>query len=132
MKFLLDTCIFLWFIADDERLSEQVKSLIKDQGNQIFLSAVSVWECAIKQQIGKLVLPQEASKFLSEQRKLHFIDTISMTEQTISFLEKLPHHHKDPFDRILICQTIENDFILITEDEQILRYVIEGFKVLKN
>jgi PIN domain nuclease of toxin-antitoxin system len=132
MKFLLDTCVFLWFISEDKNLSTQVKNLLIDNGNQVYLSPVSIWECAIKQQINKLDFPQEATLFLSEQRKLHLIDTINITEKTISYLHLLPNHHKDPFDRLLICQAIENDFIFITEDSQIVRYEVEGFKVLKN
>jgi PIN domain nuclease of toxin-antitoxin system len=80
----------------------------------------------------KLDFPKEASLFLSEQRKVNLIDSLSITEKTISFLHLLPNYHKAPFDRLLICQAIENDFIFITEDSQIIRYEIEGFQVLKN
>jgi PIN domain nuclease of toxin-antitoxin system len=86
MKFLLGTCIFLWFISEYRNLSIQIKNLLLDNSNQVYLSPASIWECTIKQQINKLDFPQEASLFLSEQRKVHLIDSLSITEKTISFL----------------------------------------------
>lgn len=132
MNLLLDTHIFLWFIADDKRLSDQIKELIKDDKNRVYLSAVSIWEATIKHQLGKIDFPKEASLYLSEQREIHFIESLSVTEKTISYLHLLPNHHKDPFDRLLICQAIENDLIFITDDGHILDYAVEGFQVLKN
>ena len=132
MNILLDTHIFLWFIADDKRLSNPIKELIKNDENRVYLSAVSIWEATIKNQLGKIDFPKEASLYLSEKRKIHFIESLSVTEKAIGYLHLLPNHHKDPFDRLLICQAIENNFIFITNDGFILDYEVEGFQVLKN
>lgn len=131
MKIILDTHVFLWLITDDLRLSNDNKALILDMEHQVFLSVASIWECVIKQQIGKLPLPDEAAKFLSEQRNLHQIDALTITEQTIAHLHQIPLLHKDPFDRLLICQAIENKAILLTEDSTILQYQIQGLNLMR-
>lgn len=86
------------------------------------MSVISVWEATIKQQIGKIDFPESASKYLPKQREKHEIKSLSLDESTIKNLLNLPLLHKDPFDRILICQAIEYDFFLMTVDETIRKY----------
>ncbi len=122
MKILLDTHIFLWFITNNKRLSEKYCEAIINQDNEVYLSVVSVWEATIKYQLGKLPLPESPEIYLPKQREKHLIASLSIDETTITQLAKLPPLHNDPFDRLLICQSLEHDLILMTEDRAIISY----------
>jgi PIN domain nuclease of toxin-antitoxin system len=123
VKVLLDTCAFLWITTDDPQLSETARQIFKNPNNEIFLSSVSAWEI-IKNSIGKLPLPSLAEEFISSQRLKHEIDTLPLTEKAVFHLNKLPNHHKDPFDRMLICQAIEHDLTILTSDSLIVQYPV--------
>lgn len=120
--YLLDTHIFLWYINKSERLSTNHKELIRDTRLPVFLSVASVWECVIKQNIQKISFPEPASVYLPKQREQHWLASLGFSETTLTFLQKLPAYHRDPFDRLLISQTLENQLILLTEDDKIKRY----------
>ena len=122
MDILLDTHIFLWYINGDKKLKHHYKALIEDASNAVHLSVASIWECVTKFQIGKLQFPQNPSIYLPEQREKHLIATLSITESVIHKLEVLPLIHKDPFDRIIISQALDNNLKLITEDKLIINY----------
>lgn len=122
MKLLLDTHIFLWFINQDCRLSEHFKQAIQNPDNEIFLSVVSIWECEIKYQLGKLPFPQSPAIYLPQQRTKHFIKSLVVDEASIAQLINLPPLHRDPFDRLLICQALQHNLIMLTEDKSILNY----------
>ena len=122
MKLLLDTHIFLWLIDDDKRLSEQYRQVIQDPNNEKFLSVVSIWKCAIKYQIGKLDFPSSPETYLPEERRKHLIKTLTVDENSIVPLVKLPLLHKDPFDRLIMAQALQHDLTIMTEDKLILAY----------
>lgn len=122
MKLLLDTHIFLWFINQDCRLSEHFKQAIQNPDNEIFLSVVSIWECEIKYQLGKLPFPQSPAIYLPQQRTKHFIKSLVVDEASIAQLINLPPLHRDPLDRLLICQALQHNLIMLTEDKSILNY----------
>ena len=122
MKILLDTHIFLWFITNNNRLSRKYCDSISNPDNEIYLSVVSVWEAMIKYQLGKLTLPESPDTYLSKQREKHLISSLSIDETTIAQLAKLPPLHHDPFDRLLICQSLEHDLMMMTEDKAIISY----------
>jgi PIN domain nuclease of toxin-antitoxin system len=121
MKVLLDTCVFLWITTDDEQLSETVRQIFRNPKNEVFLSPVSVWEIIVKNGIGKLPLPSLAEEFIASQRLKHEIETLPLTEKAVFHLGALPKHHKDPFDRMLICQAIEHDLTILTSDGLIVQ-----------
>ena len=102
MRILLDTHIFLWLIDDSKRLSNKFRQDIHNLDNEIFLSVVSVWECVIKYQIGKLDFPSSPETYLPLERRKHLIKTLSVEENTIAQLINLPLLHRDPFDRLII------------------------------
>ncbi|RMG15497.1 MAG: type II toxin-antitoxin system VapC family toxin, partial [Cyanobacteria bacterium J055] len=104
MNILLDTHIFLWFISGDSRLSADVRDAIRDSDNIVYLSVASIWESIIKYQLGKLPLPEPPEFYLPKQRILHQISSLSIDESSVALLAQLPALHRDPFDRILICQ----------------------------
>ena len=122
MRILIDTHIFLWLIDDDKRLSAEFRQAIHDLNNDIFLSVVSIWECVIKYQIGKLDFPSSPETYLPMQRREHLIKTLTVDENTITELIKLPLLHRDPFDRLIMSQALQYDLVLMTEDKAILVY----------
>ncbi len=124
MKVLLDTCAFLWITTDDAQLSETARQIFKNPYNEIFLSSVSAWEIIVKNGIGKLPLPSLADEFIASQRIKHEIDSLPLTEKAVFHLNKLPNYHKDPFDRMLICQAIEHDLTILTSDSLIVQYPV--------
>jgi len=124
MKILLDTHIFLWFISGDRRLDSKLNETIRDSRNIVYLSVVSIWEAIVKYQLGKLPLPESPEIYLPKQRERHLIETLSLDEGSVSQLSKLPSLHRDPFDRILICQAIYHRLILATVDSSIRAYSV--------
>lgn len=124
MKILLDTHIFLWFISGDSRLSIDVQNAIRDPNNEAYLSVVSVWESIIKNQLGKLPLPESAETYLPKQRDRHKIASLNLDEGSVAQLTKLPLLHRDPFDRILICQALQHGLTLATVDDTIRIYSV--------
>lgn len=122
MRFLLDTHIFLWYITDDERLSSSVASAIRNEDNAAYLSVVSMWEALAKHQLGKLPLPSPADEYITEKRVAHDIAALPFDEPALSHLLRLPMHHRDPFDRMLICQALQHDLQIVTVDHQFVKY----------
>ncbi|MCP4749812.1 MAG: type II toxin-antitoxin system VapC family toxin [Proteobacteria bacterium] len=122
MKILLDTCTFLWIITDDSRLSQKARSLFRNQDSEVFLSAVSAWEITLKNGLGRLDLPKSPEQYIPEQRERHQISSLDLKEEATFYLSKLPDLHKDPFDRILICQAIVADLVILTPDQLITQY----------
>lgn len=127
MKLLLDTHIFLWFITNDNRLADKYYDAISNLDNEIYLSVVSVWEAMIKYQLGKLPLPESPDIYFPKQRENHLISSLAIDESTITQLAKLPLLHRDPFDRLLLCQCLQHDLIMLTEDRAILSYPMINF-----
>jgi PIN domain nuclease of toxin-antitoxin system len=121
MRLLLDTHIFLWFITGDERLSQHYRRSIED-ADAVYLSVVSVWEVTVKYHLGKLPLPEAPHPWLPEQRERHGIESLALGERAVSRLGDLPDHHKDPFDRLLVCQAIEEQLTLVTIDPIVEKY----------
>ncbi|MEG4588336.1 type II toxin-antitoxin system VapC family toxin [Microcoleus sp. MOSTC5] len=124
MKILVDTHIFLWFISGDTQLSTDVRDAIRAPDNEVYLSAVSVWEAIVKYQLGKLPLPEHPETYLPKQRDLHQIVSLSLDESSVAQLAKLPPLHRDPFDRMLICQALENGLTIATVDGAIRAYSV--------
>jgi PIN domain nuclease of toxin-antitoxin system len=124
MKILLDTHIFLWFISGDSRLSTDVRDIIRDLDNEIYLSVVSVWESIVKYQLGKLPLPEPPETYLPKQRELHQIASLTLDESSIAQLAKLPLLHRDPFDRMLICQALQYGLTIATVDAAVRSYSV--------
>jgi PIN domain nuclease of toxin-antitoxin system len=101
MRILLGTHIFLWFISGDTQLSTDVRDATRDPNNEVYLSAVSVWEAIVKYQLGKLPLPKHPETCLPKQRDLHQIVSLALNKSSVVQLAKLPPLHRDPFDRML-------------------------------
>jgi PIN domain nuclease of toxin-antitoxin system len=125
MKLLLDTHIFIWWADQPEKLSPAALSALEDEANELLLSVASVWEMQIKIQLGKLKLSLPLKELVKTQQQTNDI-TISPVELThVLALDALPFHHKDPFDRLLIAQSIEEDLTLVTADSQFSAYSVK-------
>lgn len=124
MKLLLDTSAFLWFISGDARLSALARQGIEANSSEVFLSSVSVWEIVVKHGLGKLPLPSPAARFVRQERERQGFQPLSLDEQDIEHLDKLPPHHRDPFDRMLICQSLEKGMRLVSSDPLIALYPV--------
>jgi len=123
-KYLLDTCTFLWLISDSDNLPPRVREIFQEQNNQIYLSAASTTEIAIKCSLKKLELPSPVSEFVITQRQKHEIAFLPLEERASLQLSRLPRIHQDPFDRMLICQALIENLTILTPDEQIISYGI--------
>jgi PIN domain nuclease of toxin-antitoxin system len=124
MKALLDTHAFLWAIADDQRLSPRAQRIFTGP-NDLWLSVASVWEILIKVKAGKLPLPQPSGPYLVRKAAENRIEVLPIKLDHILRIESLAVHHRDPFDRVLIAQSIEEKLPLITADPLFERYAIE-------
>ena len=116
MKLLLDTHIFLWFISGDARLPASWRDSIRDPRNEVYLSVVSLWEVIVKHRLGKLPLPHPPETYLPAQRVRHQIASLLLDEASVCRLATLPSGHRDPFDRMLVCQAIEPGLTIVTVD----------------
>lgn len=124
MKVLLDTCTFLWVCAGAAELSPAAKRLFADPANEMFLSAVSAWEIAVKHALGRLPLPDPPERFVPQQRALHAIEPLPLDEGAVLQLGKLPSRHRDPFDRMLVCQAVAHGLVVLTPDPLIEQYPV--------
>jgi len=105
MKLLLDTHTFIWAAALDTRLSPKARCLLLDGENELFLSTASIWEIAIKTSIGKLILTLPIEQIINEQIQINGLQILNIESAHALAVASLPWHHRDPFDRLLICQS---------------------------
>lgn len=127
MKVLLDTCAFLWIAAGDSALSRRARDAFSDPDNDVYLSAASAWEIAIKNLLGKLPLPRAAAVFVPEERARHEIQPLPIGEDAALASSRLPDLHRDPFDRMLVAQAIMGGLTLLTPDPLIAQYPVPTF-----
>ncbi len=118
MKYLLDTHILIWWAEDNNKLKPQYKEIIADGDNMIFVSIVSVWEVIIKTKLKKIKLKTSIDKII-DRYDFHLLD-IKLNH--VLELNELKDYHKDPFDRLLICQSRVEDLTLLTDDRLITQY----------
>ena len=122
MRLLLDTHIFLWYIANDKRLTPAWSQAIRDLDNEVYLSVVSLWEAIIKYSTGKLSIPEAPETYIPRLRRYHQIISLSIEEVDVTQVAALPLLHSDPFDRLLIGQAIQHGLTLVTVDAAIRAY----------
>ncbi len=120
MKILLDTHILLWYLHDDSRLSRERSQIIEDEGHTKFISYVSIWEMSIKKSIGKLELFAPPETLIPEDITLLYPNL-----EDITVLSSLPMHHRDPFDRMIIAQSINKNLKLMSSDPHFEKYFVQ-------
>ncbi|MFZ4398032.1 MAG: type II toxin-antitoxin system VapC family toxin [Kiritimatiellia bacterium] len=123
MNVLLDTHVLLWFVAGDARLSSIARQTIEADDTINYVSMASWWEIAVKCSLGKLTLDDPLDLFM-KQRTAEGFKTLSLEPQHLQPLITLPFHHRDPFDRLIICQSMVENMAICTCDENIKRYPI--------
>jgi len=121
VRFLLDTHLLLWAAGDPRRLSTDVLTLIEEGRNELFFSTVSIWETAIKHSRGRAEFQVEPGKFRRTLLLNDYKELTILGDHAVA-VAGLPHIHKDPFDRLLIAQSMVEGIILLTADAQIARY----------
>ncbi len=122
---LLDTHCFLWFIRDDPRLSRHADRILRDGRSHILLSVASVWEMIMKAETGRLLLPRPIGDFLQDQVVRNAIKVLPIRLEHTLRLEGLPLHHRDPFDRMLIAQAMEEEVPILSADPALRAYGAE-------
>jgi PIN domain nuclease of toxin-antitoxin system len=125
MRYLLDTHVFIWWAGEPARLSSLTLSLCQDPAHTLLLSMASAWEMQIKSQLGKLHLTLPLSEIIESQQQTNRLEILPITLTHIWGLAKLPDHHKDPFDRLLISQAITEGLTLISHDPEVARYPVQ-------
>ncbi|MBI3947615.1 MAG: type II toxin-antitoxin system VapC family toxin [Armatimonadetes bacterium] len=125
MRVLLDTHVFLWWAVDDPRLSATARAVLLDKRNEVLLSAVTGWEIDIKAQLGKLSLADPPAAFVADQIQVHGFVVLPIQMDHVLRVFDLPHHHRDPFVRLLIAQSGVEGIPLLTGDVVFGRYAVD-------
>ena len=121
MRLLLDTHVALWAIADSRAMPEEARLLILSAANDVYVSAASIWEIAIKHALGRRSMPvsaRDAKEYFEEAGYL----LLPVTAEHAVFVEELPPHHRDPFDRLLVAQAFSEPMRLVTHDRVVAKY----------
>ena len=122
---LLDTQAWLWMQVAPERFSASAAKLIEDTGNELLLSAASSWEIAIKYALGKLPLPEPPSEYVPSRLELSGTRALGVEHRHTLHVAVLPHHHRDPFDRLIVAQAQLEGLPILTSDPEVMRYDVE-------
>jgi PIN domain nuclease of toxin-antitoxin system len=125
VRLLLDTHVFLWWVEDAPVLSRKARAAIADPENQCLLSLVSSWEMAIKLSLGKLKLPDAIERFIPEQLAANGFSQLQIDFRHVVRVAGLAFHHRDPFDRLLVAQAIEEKLPVITSDPLFTKYGVK-------
>lgn len=124
MRVLLDTQIFIWWDSEPLKLSAQTLALCQDQTNTLVLSVASVWEMQIKAQLGKLNLDRPLAEIIESQQLINNIELLPVQVAHVLALQRLPAHHKDPFDRLIIAQALSEGIAVISVDAMFPLYSV--------
>ncbi len=124
MRLLLDTHTFIWYVTDNPRLSANVKRLIEDENNEKLVSIASIWEMAIKHSIGRLNFSLPFMEFVRQQLDVTNIGLLEINLNHIEVVASLPLHHRDPFDRLIIAQSMAEQIPVLSVDAIFDSYAI--------
>ncbi|MCC3527963.1 MAG: type II toxin-antitoxin system VapC family toxin [Microcoleus sp. PH2017_22_RUC_O_B] len=124
MRLLLDTHTFIWYVTDNPRLSANVKLLIEDENNEKLVSIASIWEMAIKHSIGRLNFSLPFMEFVRQQLSVSNIGLLEINLNHIEVVASLPLHHRDPFDRLIIAQSMGEQIPVLSVDAIFDAYAI--------
>ena len=124
MRLLLDTHTFIWYVTDNPRLSANVKLLIEDENNEKLVSIASIWEMAIKHSIGRLNFSLPFMEFVRQQLSVSNIGLLEINLNHIEVVASLPLHHRDPFDRLIIAQSMAEHIPVLSVDAIFDAYAI--------
>jgi PIN domain nuclease of toxin-antitoxin system len=124
VRLLVDTHAFLWFAAGDARLSSRARRRIEDPAHDKFLSVASIWEAAVKTSLGKLRLSVSLEVVIDEGAVRNGIALLDVRREHAAAVEHLPFHHRDPFDRLLVCQAMVEKMEIVSADASLDAYPV--------
>ncbi|PSB05796.1 PIN domain nuclease [Pleurocapsa sp. CCALA 161] len=124
MNLLLDTHTFLWFVNDNPKLSDRLKDLIEDTNNVSYLSIASLWEMSIKFNLGKLTLDPNYEEFVEREVTTSTVRLLNIELEHLRINSTLPFHHRDPFDRLIIAQSIAEEIPIVSVDSAFDKYSV--------
>lgn len=125
MRILVDTHVWLWMLSEPARLPSRSQAVLADSSNEILVSAVTAWEIAIKHGLGKIFLPEDPAMFVPSRLTASGCTALAIEHADALIAGALPHHHRDPFDRLLIAQSQALGVPLCTADKAIRAYRVE-------
>ena len=125
MDILLDTKVWLWMNQSPEKLSTHAKEIIQNSENNLYLSAASAWELSVKTSLGIIPLHMSPEKYVTERMADNDIKALPISHKHTLRAMTLPNYHEDPFDRILIAQSITEHMPLLTVDKRMKKYKFE-------
>jgi PIN domain nuclease of toxin-antitoxin system len=125
VTYLLDTGVWLWSVGEPSRISHKARDVMADVSNDVYLSAVTSWEIAIKTASGKLQLPEPPDLYVPRRMASQGFRPLAVSHQHALEVFSLPAHHRDPFDRLLIAQAKVEDMTLISADRMFDRYPVQ-------
>lgn len=124
MNLLSDTHVFIWSFSNTKKLSPTVTNAFRNPSNRIFISVTTIWEMQIKIKLGKMIFKDTLENIINEQQAINNIQILPVELSHALYLENLPLHHKDPFDRLLISQAIVENMTLVTADAEFSKYQV--------
>ena len=125
MKLLLDSHAFVWMHDQPDKLSSNVADKIIDPANEVYLSVATVWELQIKIKLGKFSFSDRLDNVIADQRRVNGLQILPVSLSHALYVDKLPVHHKDPFDRLLIAQAIVEKMTLVSSDKLFAKYDVD-------
>jgi PIN domain nuclease of toxin-antitoxin system len=130
MNYLVDTHVLLWSFIEPEKISENIRSILLDEDNDIYYSPINLWEISIKYGLKKLYLNGLTPEAFFEELDNSYYLCKEIDNVNVITNYKLPMYHKDPFDRFLIWEAIRNDLILLSFDNTLIQYKRDGLKII--
>ena len=124
MKYLLDTAVWMWSVGAPEKLGREGNQILANSSAEIYLSAASSWEIAIKAKIGKYVLPEPPTTYVPKRLGEQGILTLQISQAHSLKIYELPLHHRDPFDRMIISQALVEEMTVLTSDRDFEKYAV--------
>jgi PIN domain nuclease of toxin-antitoxin system len=125
LRVLLDTHVWLWIQVEPERIQPSVLAVLEDPATHVFLSTVSVWEIVVKHGVGRLTLPEPPAEYVPERLGTSGVELLPVNLAHALGVASLPHHHGDPFDRMLVAQATTEGLALVTADRLLEPYDVE-------
>lgn len=130
MRILIDTHCWLWIQVSPERIAPQVLSLLEDPAHELYLSAASSWEIAIKYRLGKLSLPTPPTKYVPSRMTASGVKGLAVEHAHALHVSELPPLHRDPFDRLIVAQGILESMTIASGDSKVLQYDVPSIRVI--
>lgn len=122
MRLLVDTQALLWFTRDDKALSPKARHALMKQADEVWVSCAALWEIAIKSSLGKLQLPKPCGDYIRQDVLGNAFTLLEISVNHLERVHSLPFIHRDPFDRLMVAQAMEENLVLVTNDPQIRSY----------